>query len=81
MYYLPTSATEIPRGGGGGGGGGGESKSRQFQRGWGWPLEVFFPGTQVTLGSCCCSAVAYRLLLAKKDLYRAKLKILDHELT
>ena len=76
MYYLPTSATEIPREGGGV-----SPKVGNFRGGGGGIWRSFFPGTQVTLGSCCCSAVAYRLLLAKKDLYRAKLKILDHELT
>ena len=56
-------------------------KVGNFRGGGGGLSRSFFPGTQVTLGSCCSSAVAYRLLLAKKDLYRVKLKILDHVLT
>ena len=37
-----------------------------------------FRGLQVRLASYCSSAVAHRKLLAKKELYKAKLSLLDH---
>ena len=59
----------------------GGPKGANIRGGGGGFLRSFFRGLQVRLASYCSSAVAHCKLLAKRELYKAKLSLLDHVLT